>query len=114
MVGTGTATQARAFQASRRIPFRVLTDPSRLSFDAAGMRRDMWATLHPGVIGHALRAARAGFVQGLTQGDPWQQGGVLLIRPGGEIVWSHISQAAGDHEDVDVLMNAVSDLGALC
>jgi hypothetical protein len=107
VIGSGNVAQAKAFSASRGVPFRVLTDPSRRSFDAAGMKRDLWATLHPGVLGNAVRALRGGFVQGLTQGDPWQQGGVLVVRPGGELVWSYLSEAAGDHPEVDAVLDVL-------
>ena len=39
----------------------------------------------------------AGFRQGKVRGDPWQQGGVLVVLPGGRVVYRYLSSAAGDH-----------------
>ena len=49
--------------------------------------------------GAAVRVGSAwakGFRQGATQGDPWQQGGVLVVRAGGEAVLCFASEEAGD------------------
>lgn len=48
-----------------------------------------------------MRAAGAGFRQGRVMGDPMQQGGVFIIRPGGELAFSYVSKHAGDHPEAE-------------
>ena len=50
----------------------------------------------------------AGFRQGRTQGDPWQLGGVLVVRPGGQVAYFHRSQNAGDHAPAGDVVRALS------
>jgi hypothetical protein len=55
-----------------------------------------------------LRATKAGFRQGKTQGDPWQQGGVLVVRRGGALEWGYASATAGDHPPLDAVFEAAT------
>ena len=51
-----------------------------------------------------MRAFRAGFRQARTRGDPWQQGGVLVLDRLGRIAWRHVSETLGEHaEPADVI-----------
>ncbi len=56
---------------------------------------------------NSLRAIRAGIRQGPTQGDPWQQGGVFVIRPGNVTAYAYVSEEAGDHPPVADVVAAV-------
>ena len=54
-------------------------DPRRRTYRHLGFKRGPGSTLLSlATMKHALRAWRKGFRQGATQGDPWQQGGVLV------------------------------------
>ncbi|MEZ4471490.1 MAG: AhpC/TSA family protein [bacterium] len=96
-IGNGTASMARGFVQQFKVPFPVFTDPSRQVFALAGMKRRFGIGLH--TLAVAGRALKEGFRQGRTQGDPWQQGGVLIILPPGEVAFEHVDQGAGDHLD---------------
>jgi len=50
-----------------------------------------------------------GFRQKGVQGDATQQGGVLVVEPGGRIVYHHISEYPGDNASPDEIR---SHLGA--
>lgn len=56
----------------------------------------------------AARAAKSGLSQGRTEGDPWQQGGAYVILPDGRVVFSQISEVAGDHFDPEAALAALS------
>ena len=75
VIGCGTALMAEDFVESFGVDVPVYTDPSREVFLLAGMKRKFGLGL--ATVGGAIRAAKAGARQGKTQGDPWQQGGVL-------------------------------------
>ena len=51
---------------------------------------------------------RRGMRQGRTQGDPWQQGGVLVIARGGAILWSQASDGPGDNASADQILKALA------
>jgi hypothetical protein len=75
----------------------LYTDPSLAVFQAAELERGVLNTFSLKAIAPSVKAARAGFKQGKTQGDPWQQGGVLIVMPGGAVRWKHVSRRPGDN-----------------
>jgi hypothetical protein len=108
VVGSGSPRQARRFQEDVGWEGAVLSNPDLGAFAAAGMKRSLVSTLlRPKVLGHALRAFRSGARQAHTQGDSWQLGGVLVLRPGGEVVWRYTSAEAGDHPPVAEVLAAL-------
>ncbi len=108
-IGNGTPAMARDFAAKFGIDFPLYTDPSRESFRVAGMRRAFGLGL--GTIALGRRAMAAGHRQGRTAGDPWQQGGVLVVHPRHGVVWAHIDAAAGDHAGLDDVLDALRTSG---
>jgi hypothetical protein len=107
-VGNGAGHFASAFVEDVGITTPVYVDPSRASYRALGMKRSLLSTLlSPRTLRHALRALRSGFRQGRTQGDPWQLGGVLVVRPGGAVAFRYLSEEAGDHPPVEDVVAAV-------
>ncbi|MDH3214324.1 MAG: SDR family NAD(P)-dependent oxidoreductase, partial [Myxococcales bacterium] len=44
-----------------------------------------------------------------VQGDPWQLGGVFVIRPGGDLTYRYVSREAGDHPPVEEILAALED-----
>jgi hypothetical protein len=96
-IGNGTAAMAEDFVAQFGVRFPVYTDPSREAFRRAGLVRRFGIGVKS--LGLARRALSAGHRQGRTQGDPWQQGGVLVVAPSGEVLWRHADSGVGDHGD---------------
>lgn len=112
-VGSGTPAMAKDFQAFMEIPqLPVWTDPKRQTYAHLGFKRGWLSVLDPKVMAFALRTMKAGFRQGRTQGDPVQQGGVLVVKRGGQVVYGYASAAAGDHPPVDeVVAKALTAAG---
>jgi len=106
-VGTGTPAMAADFAKVHAGPHPVLSDTQRATFAAAGMRRSLWATLHWRLVKNAWRALRSGFRQTSVQGDPWQQGGVVVLDAGGALVHRQIDRAGGDPLDLDAVVGVV-------
>ena len=106
-VGNGSPAQATAFAENHARGWPVLTDPTRRVFAAAGMRRSLWATLHPRLLVNLLRALRSGFRQRRVEGDAWQQGGVLLFDGAGRVVHAQADRAGGDPLDLQALAAAI-------
>jgi hypothetical protein len=84
----------------------VFTDPSLSSFHAAGFKRGFLAAIGPRAILNGRKMMQRGHEQGSyskESGDLWQLGGLLVIRPSGEIAYHYISEVLGDYapeEDV--------------
>ncbi len=107
VVGNGSVEEARAFASDQALPFQLFTDPSAESYCAVGLRRGLGTTLTPGVLARALRARWSGFRQTKTAGDPLQQGGAVVFAPGGAELYRHVSSAAGDHPNFDVIVRII-------
>ncbi len=105
IIGNGAPRFARAFREDLEITTPLYTDPSLATHRLLGFRRGVRETLLSlTTFRAAVRALRKGFRQGRTQGDAWQLGGVLVVRPDGTLAYRHASVAAGDHPPVaDVL-----------
>jgi hypothetical protein len=106
-VGSGSPEMAADFVASFSISSPVLVDETCEAFQAAGMRRSMFATLHWRTVLNAVRAWRRGFRQGRVAGSPWQQGGVVVFDRSGEICHLEVDRAGGDEFDTVALMESV-------
>jgi dehydrogenase/reductase SDR family protein 12 len=65
--------------------------------------------LSPRLPRNALRALRSGSRQTGVQGDPWQLGGVFVIRPGGDLTYRYVSGEMGDHPPVEEILAALDE-----
>jgi NAD(P)-dependent dehydrogenase (short-subunit alcohol dehydrogenase family) len=108
IVGNGAPAFARAFREDYALEGPLLVDPELRAYRAAGLRRGRVEILSPRLPLNALRALRSGARQGAVQGDPWQLGGVFVIRPGGALAFRHVSREAGDHPPVGDVLAALS------
>jgi dehydrogenase/reductase SDR family protein 12 len=109
IVGNGAAPFAAAFREDYDLDTPLLVDPELRAYRAAGLRRGRVEMLSPRLPLNALRAMRKGFVQTSVEGDPWQLGGVFVIRPGGHLTYRYVSREAGDHPPVDDILAALSE-----
>ena len=100
VVGNGWPAAAKSWAEHVGFPpsVAVLTDPTRKAYDLAGMKRSFALTLfNPVSFARWVRARLHGFKQGRTAGDAWQQGGALVVQPGGKVSWRYVSLGPGDH-----------------
>ena len=87
--------------------FPIYTDPSRAVYRAFEMRNDKLSALKPKAWKNALRAKRAGFKQTGVRGDPFQNGGVVVVLPNGAIPFVHVESEVGDLADLDAVIAAL-------
>ena len=109
IVGNGRPEHAADFREAQRIECPLFVDPDLKAYAAAGLKRGVLSSLNPRVVARGLRAFSAGQRQGATQGDPWQQGGVFVVTPEGKVLFSHVSEEAGDHPAVADVLAALPD-----
>jgi len=109
VIGNGAPNFAAAFREDFDLACPLLVDPELRAYRAAGLRRGRVELLSPRLPGNALRALRSGSRQAGVQGDPWQLGGVFVIRPGGELTYRYVSREAGDHPPVEDVLAALEE-----
>ena len=107
-IGTGSPEQAALFARKLSLTSPVWVDPQLLTFRALQMRRGFRRTLgSPSTWKATARAWWQGLRQGSVQGDPWQLGGVLVVRPDGGVLYRYLSAFAGDHPQVAAILAAL-------
>jgi hypothetical protein len=98
---------AKAFADEMPTDFPIYTDPDRQSFRAFAMKRSKTGLLKPATWRNAARALSSGHRQTAVKGDPFQDGGVVVVRPGGEVAYTHIEKQSGDLADLDAVIAAL-------
>ncbi len=108
VIGNGTPSFIDGFRDQTGFAGPIYTDPSLATYKAAQFKRSVTSTLDPRGVGKALRAMVGGHKQAIIpQGDQWQQGGVLVVLPSGEIAWHYVSGRAGDDPSVTQIVSAL-------
>jgi peroxiredoxin len=107
VIGHGTVDEARAFRDEHHLTCPLFTDPERQAYRALEMRHGRRTLMTPRVVVHTVTAMLQGFRQTFVAGDPLQQGGVIVIAPGGVERYRHISREAGDHPPVSRILAAL-------
>lgn len=107
VIGNGAPNFIEGFRETTGWDGPLYTDPSLEVYKAAQLKRGVTTTLDPKSILPALRALRRGSRQGLTRGDAWQQGGVLVVAPNGDVKWHHASERPGDNASGSQILAAL-------
>jgi peroxiredoxin len=107
IIGNGRPEHAIDFRDSEHVESPLYVDPELRAYAAAGLKRGLRSTLGPSVVFRGIRAFREGKRQGATMGDPWQQGGVFIIRPGNRVEFAYVSAEAGDHPSSEAILSAL-------
>lgn len=109
VIGSGSPAQAKRFAEEERFEGVMVTDPTLEAYNRAGMKRSVLRTLNPKSALSAVRALGSGHVQKKAAGDLWQQGGVIVVSNGREIL-HHTASAAGDPTDFRGIVRAFDEL----
>ena len=107
VIGNGSPSFIAGFRETTKYDGIIYTDPSLAVFKAAQLKRGVMTTLDPRALGKTVGAFMRGQRQGLTQGDSWQQGGVLVIAPDGTVKWHHASERPGDNAEPQQIVAAL-------
>jgi hypothetical protein len=109
LIGQATPRHAAHFRRRQGIQLPVLADEKRVSYKAAGAKvAGITDLFGPKVIAKgALTGAREKAIQGRTIGSTTQLGGAILVLPGGDVAWSHMSKDAGDNASPEEILDAV-------
>ncbi|HMJ14112.1 MAG TPA: peroxiredoxin-like family protein [Polyangiaceae bacterium] len=107
IIGNGRAGDARTFALRSGLQDSVFTDPSRALYRALGMKHGVARTFAFESLKNAYRAFQDGHRQSMTKGDPWQQGGTIVVGRGGDLAYVYVSQVAGDHAPLGEVLAAI-------
>ena len=107
VIGNGSPSFIEGFREETKYTGPIYTDPSLEVYKAAQLKRGALKTLNPLALGATIKAFRNGSRQVGTQGDPWQQGGVLVVASSGEVRWHHASDHPGDRPTASEIAAAV-------
>lgn len=110
LIGQATPRHAAHFRRRLGLDWPVLADEKRASYRAAGAKVATFTELlGPKVVAKGVRASRrSNVVQGRTIGHPAQLGGVLVIRPGDAVAWSHMAEDASDNASPKEIIAALA------
>ena len=84
----------------------VFTEPTLSLHRALDLRRSVTATFGPAALWASARALGRGLRNRPVEGDSLQQGGALLVDPGGRVVVFHRDRHLGDHVPPVTIVNA--------
>jgi peroxiredoxin len=109
VIGQGTPRHAEHFVEEYGLDgMRVLVDPDRKTYEAAGAKiatvDELW---HPRIVARAAKiTATERLVQGRTDGHAAQLGGVLVVARDGRVVWARMADDASDNPPTDEVLEA--------
>jgi hypothetical protein len=107
VIGNGAPHFIAGFREITKYDGPLYTDPSLAVFQAAELKRGVGTVFNIGAGIATLKAFGRGGKQGLTQGDNWQQGGVLVIGTDATIKWHHASDRPGDNAKIEPILAAL-------
>ena len=103
---------AADFRAQMKIRSSIWVDTDRVAYRKLAFTYGLAKVLSPRSILNSLRSLRKGHFQHRTQGNPLQNGGVLVVRKGGECMFAFVEEVTGDHPKIaDVLKAAREAVG---
>ena len=109
VIGQGTPAHARDFIKANKVDgLRILVDPARESYEAAGAKiATVNELLGPRVVARGTTSAlRTGLFQTRTRGHRAQLGGVLIVAPDGSVPYAHLADDASDKPPNDEVLRA--------
>ncbi len=107
-IGTGGRQYAKAFIEDEQVPFEVLLDQDGSAAGIAGTKKAGTATaLNPGQWKAGVRAIRSGSKQHRPGARPLQLGATFVIAPGDRLLFEDYEDFAGDHADLDAVMESL-------
>ena len=95
------------FRTAMKISAPIWIDAKRVAYRHLEFTHGTASVLNLKSMFNAARALSKGHLQHKTQGNPMQNGGVLVVKKGGECVYAFASTVAGDKPPMaDVLAAA--------
>lgn len=107
VIGNGAPHFIAGFRELTGYTGPLYTDPTLAAYEAAHLERGVTKTLDARALVPTLKAFARGGKQGMTQGDNWQQGGVMVVAADGTVLYHHASRRPGDNASPDDIVAAL-------
>ncbi len=110
LVGNGQPHQASDFAQEMGWEEDLFSDPSRSTYQALEFKKGLQSLLSLQSLKKTINSFREGNQQTLSRipTDPFQQGGALVVNKAGTVTLFHRDAVAGDHAEIDDLVDAIS------
>ena len=110
LIGQATPRHAAHYQRRYAPDLEILADSDRKSYRAMGFGQATTSQLiGPKSLAKGFVRGASGVGVGRTIGDVGQLGGTIIVKPDGEIVWTHVMQDASDNPSIEELLEALSE-----
>lgn len=110
LVGQATPRHAAHYKRRFAPDLEILADSDRKSYKAMGFGRASTTQLvGPKSLAKGFVRGASGVGVGRPIGDVAQLGGTAIVKPGGEIAWTHVMQDASDNPSIEALLEALND-----
>ena len=106
MIGNGPHFFIKPFRQDTGYTGDIYTDPSLETYKMLGFKKGFMSLLGVKSVKEGLRAAFTGFAKVRIQGDTNQQGGVVVIGPGNNVLYFYKNNEAGDHAPIGKILEA--------
>jgi hypothetical protein len=107
VIGCGKEPHIEEFREVTGYQGKILTDPSRESFQILGFPSSIGGLLGMKTISRGLAAFRQGIKPGSLQGSPLQLGGAVVVDTDSSIRYLYRSSEAGDDPPVKEMLEAL-------
>ena len=110
LIGQATPKHAAHYKRRYAPDLEILADSDRTSYKAMGFGRASTSQLiGPKSMAKGIVRGASGVGVGRPIGDVSQLGGTALIKPSGDVVWTHVQQDASDNPSVEELLQALTE-----
>lgn len=111
VVVQSTKQRAAKYAEKKSIPYPLIGDKEKKLYDLFGVQRGgIAAFMAPRVLVASAKATMKGYFHGAFDGDELQKPAEFIIKPGGEIAWSHYGEDISDATGNEKIFNELKGL----
>lgn len=106
LISNGAPHYIQGFREDTGYTGEIYTDPSLESYRLLHFKKSYWSLVGVQSMKEMIRASTSGYHQLLIQGEPDQQGGVVVIDTNATVHYFYKNKEAGDHAPLEQIIEA--------
>ena len=103
-IGSGSPRSARKFVNDIHFTGDMYLNRDLKVYKAFDLERGIIKTLGLSSLMKGVQTMKKGFRQGQSAGDLWQQGGLFVLGPGDQLLFTHRDKFAGDNANLQLML----------